>query len=60
MKTVRAELTSEGRLDVLDRVMSYRGGKTVIKIHSPISADNSILGYSQEVLLFFKICLRLH
>ncbi|KAH9951273.1 DEAD/H helicase [Amylocystis lapponica] len=26
MKTLRAELTAEGRLDILDRVMSYRGG----------------------------------
>lgn len=26
MKTIRADLSAEGRLDVLDRVMSYRGG----------------------------------
>ncbi|OCH95579.1 P-loop containing nucleoside triphosphate hydrolase protein [Obba rivulosa] len=26
MKTLRAELTAEGRLDILDRVMAYRGG----------------------------------
>lgn len=27
MKTLRAELTADGRLDILDRVMAYRGGK---------------------------------
>lgn len=27
MKTLRTDLTSEGRLDVLERVMAYRGGK---------------------------------
>ncbi|KAI0797837.1 P-loop containing nucleoside triphosphate hydrolase protein [Abortiporus biennis] len=26
MKTLRAELTADGRLDILDRVMAYRGG----------------------------------
>lgn len=26
MKTLRAELTAEGRLDILDKVMAYRGG----------------------------------
>ncbi|OBZ75158.1 putative ATP-dependent helicase HRQ1 [Grifola frondosa] len=26
MKTLRAELTADGRLDILERVMSYRGG----------------------------------
>ncbi|EMD38568.1 hypothetical protein CERSUDRAFT_82843 [Gelatoporia subvermispora B] len=26
MRTLRAELTAEGRLDILDRVMAYRGG----------------------------------
>ena len=27
MKTLRAELSAEGRLDILERVMAYRGGK---------------------------------
>jgi DEAD/DEAH box helicase domain-containing protein len=27
MKTIRTDLTSEGRLDILERVMSYRGGE---------------------------------
>ncbi|GJJ11981.1 hypothetical protein Clacol_006219 [Clathrus columnatus] len=38
MKTLRTTLTSEGRLDILERVMSYRGGQTVVKSkkkHSP-------------------------
>lgn len=26
MKTLRQELTADGRLDILERVMSYRGG----------------------------------
>ena len=26
MKTVRLDLTADGRLDILDRVKSYRGG----------------------------------
>ena len=26
MKTLRQELSADGRLDILDRVMSYRGG----------------------------------
>ena len=30
MKSLRTDLTSEGRLDVLERVMAYRGGKCAI------------------------------
>lgn len=26
MKSIRTELSSEGRLDILEKVMSYRGG----------------------------------
>lgn len=27
MKTIRADLSNEGRLDVLEKVMPYRGGQ---------------------------------
>lgn len=30
MKSLRTQLSAEGRLDVLDRVMAYRGGKAVV------------------------------
>lgn len=26
MKVIRADLTAEGRLDILEKVMAYRGG----------------------------------
>jgi len=29
MKTIRTDLGAEGRLDILERVMSYRGGAEV-------------------------------
>lgn len=30
MKVIRADLTAEGRLDILERVMAYRGGLSVV------------------------------
>ena len=29
MKVIRADLTAEGRLDVLEKVMAYRGGLSI-------------------------------
>jgi len=28
MKTIKTDLSNEGRLDILERVKAYRGGKT--------------------------------
>ena len=56
MKTLRTELTGEGRLDILDRVMAYRGGKI-----TPVSPEHlsnfSCTGYSPQVcfLLFLVV-----
>ena len=48
MKSLRADLSSEGRYDILERVKPYRGGE----YHSPRISDSPysvLLGYSQEV-----------
>ena len=29
MKVIRADLTAEGRLDILEKVMAYRGGLSI-------------------------------
>lgn len=29
MKVIRADLTAEGRLDILEKVMAYRGGSSI-------------------------------
>lgn len=33
MKNMRTEMAAEGRLDILERVMSYRGGGLVQNYH---------------------------
>lgn len=36
MKVIRADLTAEGRLDILERVMAYRGGVwTLLFVQTP-------------------------
>jgi DEAD/DEAH box helicase domain-containing protein len=32
MKTIKADLSNEGRLDILERVKAYRGGKKILII----------------------------
>lgn len=32
MKTIKADLTNEGRLDILDRVRPYRGGNSLFRL----------------------------
>lgn len=32
MKALRAELAADGRQDILDRVMAYRGGTFIIAV----------------------------
>jgi hypothetical protein len=50
MKTIRVDLSNEGRLDILERTMSYRGGRCM-----RFSNDKYLMGlilmvgYSQEV-----------
>ena len=62
MKTVRAELSAEGRMDILDRVMSYRGGysrevfQTIFSIFKPDHPFFRIVGGLSEKRLR-GICL---
>jgi hypothetical protein len=49
MKLLRTELTSEGRLDILERVMAYRGGKRDACDYIQLLNINA--GYAQEVRL---------
>jgi DEAD/DEAH box helicase domain-containing protein len=49
MKLLRTELTSEGRLDILERVMAYRGGKS--DGCDCVQPLNMNAGYAQEVRL---------
>ena len=60
MKTLRTELTTDGRLDILDRVMSYRGG---MSLHGLSFEQNVIIlcniGYSQQVRSVITAGLRI-
>lgn len=39
MKTLRTDLSSEGRLDILERTMPYRGGESLKKAYRTINND---------------------
>lgn len=56
MKTLRADLSAEGRLDILAKVMAYRGGawKTSSQ-HLAVDSSNLSLGYSQEVVFCLTV-----
>jgi len=50
MKTLRQDLSAEGRLDILSKVMPYRGGR--FHVGSPswsVTYHITYVGYSQEV-----------
>lgn len=51
MKTIKADLSNEGRVDILQRVRSYRGGNTVDSV-TPWTllslTSRWLLGYSRE------------
>jgi len=49
MKTIKADLSNEGRLDILEMVRAYRGG-TIPRVFSTISVFSSLtVGYTREV-----------
>jgi len=48
MKAIRADLGAEGRLDILERVMSYRGGSQVSLILNSHCRLSNYVGYSQQ------------
>lgn len=49
MKTVTADLSDEGRQDILERVRSYRGGASLWLICVTIYTHFLLLGYTPEV-----------
>ena len=50
MKTLRAELSEEGRHDIMERVMSYRGGTALDHDYctTTVGPDCVYAGYAQE------------
>jgi hypothetical protein len=48
MKTIKADLSNEGRLDILERVKAYRGGKKNL-ITIVTTCILTISGYTREV-----------
>ena len=49
MKVIRADLTAEGRLDILEKVMAYRGGLSIISFVGSSYSHKGCSGYSPQV-----------
>lgn len=49
MKQLRSELTADGRLDILGKVMAYRGGTDLSQISTNTLLLNILIGYSPKV-----------
>ncbi len=54
MKTIKADLSNEGRLDILDMVRAYRGG-TMPQVLRYLFSHELTVGYTREVVHFWFV-----